>query len=209
MPDSIRNGLVVKKPARKWDCPAALVPTVPRARPAQLLRGTVPRLPLSRYGPIGAGTLKTSVRMACSFSQLQPRDGLIPRSFFSFVYAAKYPEKFARKYWHECPESCTRLHEHACPHPNSDLYLDLSSRLFAELNREKFEKSLQQLFLKLFALSFGSLFVWKNRQLRDLSCLVPYRPTLPPRQSVGRPLPGRIVDAAHGHTIYCGNGQGT
>ena len=131
--------------------------------------------------------------MACSFSQLQPRDGLIPRSFFSFVYAAKYPEKFARKYWHECPKSCTRLHEHACPHPNSDLYLDLSSRLFAELNREKSEKSFQQLFRKSFALSFGLLFVQKYQQSWGLSCLVMYRQTLLPRQSLGRPLHGRIV----------------
>jgi len=145
--------------------------------------------------------------MASSFSQFQPRDGLIPRSFFSFVYAAKYPEKFARKYWHECPESCTRLHEHACPHLNSDLYLDLSSRLFAELNREKFEKSFQQLFRKSFALSFGLLFVQKHQRSWGLSCLVLYRQTLLPRQSLGRPLHGRIVVLVQGHTIPCGHGS--
>ena len=112
------------------------------------------------------------------------------------MFAAKYPEKYARKYRQTYPELYARLRRNVYVHLNSDLCLDLNNKLFAELNREKFEKSLQQLFLKSFALSFGSLFVWKNRQLRDLSCLVPYRQTLPPRQSVGRPLPGRIVDAA-------------
>ena len=46
---------------------------------------------------------------------------------------------------------------------NCDLYLDLSNKLYAERNRESFEKSLQQLFLKSLASSFGLLFSLKYR----------------------------------------------
>jgi hypothetical protein len=49
------------------------------------------------------------------------------------------------------------LHEHAYLHLNSDLCLDLSSKLFAEFNREEFEKSLLKSFRTLFASLFGSL----------------------------------------------------
>jgi hypothetical protein len=122
-----------------------------------------PRFPQQRYGPIGAATLKTSVRMAYSFGRLQPREGLIPRSFFSFAFAAKYPERFARKYLQKYPEPYARLRLHMCLHLNSDLYLDQNSWLHAELNREKFEKSLLKSFRKSFALSFGVLFDLKCR----------------------------------------------
>jgi len=75
-------------------------------------------------------------------------------------------------------------------HLNSDLCLDLNDKLFAELYREKFEK----LFLKSFKKSFAVLFEWffgnKCRWLNGLSYLVLYRQTLPPRQSLGRPLHG-------------------
>jgi len=37
-----------------------------------------------------------------------------------------------------------------CRQLNSDLYLDLSSKLYAELNREKFEKLFKKLSLKSF-----------------------------------------------------------
>ena len=64
-----------------------LVPTVPRARSTQLLRGTAPisvdvsptgivpafRGSLSGYGPIGATMLKTSVRIAWSRASVRPR----------------------------------------------------------------------------------------------------------------------------------------
>jgi len=88
---------------------------------------------------------------------------------------------------------------------NSELYLDLNNKLFAELHRDKFEKSFQQLFLKLFASFFGSLFELMFKWLLAFSCLALRRQVLLPRRPVGRPLHGRIVVPAPGryHTLWC------
>jgi hypothetical protein len=67
----------------------------------------------------------------------------------------KYAEKFAGKYGQRYPESSARLRRHACLHLNTDLYLDLDSKRFAELNRDKLEKSFHKPFEKLFASSLG------------------------------------------------------
>ena len=89
--------------------------------------------------------------MACSFGRLQPREGLIPRSFFSFAFAAKYPERFARKYLQKYPEPYARLRGHACLLLNLNLYLNLDLHLNPDLNLNL------NLFLTLFDLRYGWL----------------------------------------------------
>jgi hypothetical protein len=91
-------------------------------------------------------------------------NGRIPSKDFLLMCVEKYPEKYAGKYRQRYPEPCARLRGHKCLQLNSDLYPDLSNKLFAELNREEFEKSFQQLFRKSFASSFDSLFGLKYRQ---------------------------------------------
>ena len=71
--------------------------------------------------------------------------------------------------------------------------LDLSSKLYTELNHEKFEKLFQKLFRKSFALLFRLLFDLKYRQLWLSLYLVLCRQTLLGRRPLGRPLGGRIV----------------
>ena len=75
------------------------------------------------------------------------------------------------------------------PRLNLNLNLDLSPPLFLGLFAGFFRKSFQ----KLFVASFGSWFEGSSFGF----CLLPfdffYEPLPPPRQSVGRPLPGRIV----------------
>jgi hypothetical protein len=53
----------------------------------------------------------------------------------------------------------TRLRRNVYVHLNSDLCLSLNLDLDLNLNLFLFPKSLQQLFLKSLALSFGSMFV--------------------------------------------------
>jgi hypothetical protein len=69
------------------------------------------------------------------------RDPAVAPATFPLMLAAKCPEKFAGKYRQTYPEPGARLRWHAYLHLNSDLCLDLSSRLYSELNPEKFEKS--------------------------------------------------------------------
>jgi len=79
------------------------------------------------------------------------------------MFAAKYLEKYARKYLQKYPEPYARLCRHVCLHVNYELYLDLNSWFYTELNREKFEKSLEQLLRKPFASLFGLLSDLKYR----------------------------------------------
>jgi hypothetical protein len=115
---------------------------------------------------------------------------------------AKYPERFARKYLQRCPQPRARLRRHVCLYLDNELCLDLSNKLHTELNRKKFEKLFQQLFRTLFASLFGSLFVLKYPQLWGLTYLALCRQRLPTRQSLGRPLPDRIVAGHRRTTTY-------
>ena len=84
---------------------------------------------------------------------------------------------------------CCALRRHLRLHLYLDLDLDLNSWLYPALNRALFQKPFQ----KSFSSPFRSLWVLKYRSSLVLACLQPRRQTLPPRQSVGRPLHGRIV----------------
>jgi hypothetical protein len=77
-----------------------------------------------------------------------------------------YPEKLVVKYRQKCLQPCARLRGHKCLQLNSDLYPDLSNKLFAELNREKLEKSFLKKFQKSLAILFGLLFDLKYRQFQ-------------------------------------------
>jgi hypothetical protein len=69
------------------------------------------------------------------------------------------------------------------------LYRDLYRTPYPPLNHALFRKPFQ----KPFSSSFRSSLVLRNRSSLALACLQPRRQTLPPGQSVGRPLHGRIV----------------
>ena len=93
--------------------------------------------------------------------------GQIPSKDFLLMFVEKYPEKFAGKYLEKCPQPYVCLRRHACLHSNNDLYLDLNLDLNLNLNLFLFLNSLQQLFPKSFASSFGLLFDLKYLLLRD------------------------------------------
>jgi hypothetical protein len=76
---------------------------------------------------------------------------------------------------------------------NLNLDLNLNLACYPAQNRALFGKSIEKTFERSNPLSFRSSLVLKNRSLLVLACLQPRRQTLPPRQSVGRPLHGRIV----------------
>jgi hypothetical protein len=65
---------------------------------------------------------------------------------------------------------------------NSDLYLDLSNKLFAALNRALFQKP----FAKPNPALSPQLYGLKYRSLFDLVNLAPYRETQPPGRPLGR-----------------------
>jgi len=83
------------------------------------------------------------------------------------------------------------------------VYRRLNSGLYLNLNLSLSGWSFQQLFEALFQQSFASPFVSKNPPLRASPYLAARRQILPRGRSVGRPLPGRIVAAALGHTTPC------
>ena len=101
---------------------------------------------------------------------------------------AKYTEKSAGKYLRWCPQLCARLHEHVCLLLNLNLDLNLNLWPYPALNRallrKPFQKPFSSSFRYLQGLMYPSLLVLVN--------LAPCRRMLPPRQSVGRPLPDRI-----------------
>ena len=79
----------------------------------------------------------------------------ISRKVFLLMFVEKYPEKFAGKYRQRYPELCAQLRRHVYLQLNSGLCLDLSSKLYMELNRVKFEKSFPKKYQKPFAMLFG------------------------------------------------------
>jgi hypothetical protein len=79
---------------------------------------------------------------------------------------------------------------------NLDLNLNLNLWPYPALNRALFGKSLAKTFERSNPLSFRSSLVLRNRSSLGSACLQPRRQTLPPRQSLGRPLHGRIVAPA-------------
>jgi len=82
---------------------------------------------------------------------------------------------------------------------NSGLYLNLN----LSLSGWSFQQLFEALFQQSFASPFVSVFVSKNPPLRASPYLAARRQMLPPGRSLGRPLPGRIVAAALGHTTRC------
>jgi hypothetical protein len=85
---------------------------------------------------------------------------------------------------------------HARLRLNLNLNLNLNLALYPVPNLALFGKSLEKTFERSNPLSFRSSLVLRNRSLLVLACLQPRRQSLPPRQSVGRPLHGRIVVSA-------------
>lgn len=107
---------------------------------------------------------------------------------------AKYTEKFAGKYLRWCPQLCARLHEHVCLLLNLSMYLYLYLYLYLMPHAAPFRKPFSSSFRYLQGLMYPSLLVLVN--------LAPCRRMLPPRQSVGRPLHGRIVVRDRRTTTY-------
>jgi hypothetical protein len=125
----------------------------------------------------------------------QARDSRSGPSVFSSAFLSKYAAKFRQT----CLLPCSRLRRHAYRRLNSDLYLSLNLSLPGWLFQQLFEA----LFQLSFASPFGSVFVSKNPPLRASPYLALRQQRLPRGRPVGRPLPGRIVAAALGHTTRC------
>jgi hypothetical protein len=85
------------------------------------------------------------------------------------------------------------LRRHLCLLLNLNLDLNLNLWQYPAPNRALFGKSFEKTFERSNPLSFRSSLVLRNRASLVLACLQPPRQTLPPRQSLGRPLHGRIV----------------
>jgi len=113
-------------------------------------------------------------------------------------YLSPFVGKYQQTYLQPCRDLCLRLNPALCLDLRLNLYLNLNPSLFRKL----FAKSFQSLFRKFFAALFGSMFVSKNPQLWASSCLALCRQMLPGGQSVGRPLPGRIVVRERCITTY-------
>jgi len=115
---------------------------------------------------------------------------------------SKYPPKFNAKFGPKCPRLCNRLRRQLRRPLNTELnlalYINSNPSLFGWSFRQLFETFFRQLFTS----SFGSLFALKCGRLLVLSYLVLYRHTLPPGQSLGRPLHGRIVVGHRRTTTY-------
>jgi hypothetical protein len=128
------------------------------------------------------------------------------RQLFRLKLTVKYPEKFARKYLQKCPQKCCRLRRHVCLLLNLNLDLDLDLNSDLDLNpslyRAFFTKSYESLLQQLLASLFGLMFALMFRQLQASSYPKLGRRMLPPRQPVGRPLPGRIVVRDRPTTTY-------
>jgi hypothetical protein len=85
---------------------------------------------------------------------------------------------------------------------NRDFNLDLNPDLNLALNRALFTKFNPQLFKKLFGSLFGAIYAALAFDFYLLTFDFFYGPMLPPRQPVGRPLPGRIVVGKWSTTTY-------
>ena len=105
------------------------------------------------YGPIGAPTLKTSVRMACSKASTRLPDSRSGPSVFSSAFLSKCAAKFAGKFRQTCLRPCSRSRRHVCRRLSLDLGIDLCLDLYPRLFRALFEKS----FAKPFPASFGPI----------------------------------------------------
>jgi hypothetical protein len=116
---------------------------------------------------------------------------------------AKYLSLFDGKYRQKCLQPCRDLRLRLNPELCLDLCLDLNLNLNPLLFRTLFEA----LFQLSFASPFGSVFASKNPPLRASPYPALRRQRLPRGRPVGRPLPGRIVAAALGHTTGCSLGK--
>jgi len=115
---------------------------------------------------------------------------------------AKHPLLFLAKKRQSYRSLCIRLRQQLRPSLHLDLNLDLNLNLYPSLLRALFAKSFKTLLLQLFVTLFGSLFNLKYGWLQVSSRLTLCRQMLPPRQPVGRPLPGRIVVGKRPTTTY-------
>jgi len=106
---------------------------------------------------------------------------------------AKRPSLHVRKHLWKHPQSCIRLHRRVRRPLYLDLDLDVGPDLNLDLNlnlgHPLFETLSRQSFAPLFLLSSPALTLGFWLLTSDFFL----RLLLPPRQSVGRPLPGRIV----------------
>jgi hypothetical protein len=149
------------------DCPAALIPTVPRARPTHSARSVIPRESdesrnLARSGQAPAP--RGPARFGRGRDRPQSSRWLEPRANGALC-PSKYPPLFARKYRPKYrslrSELRRQLRRSLHLNLNSSLCLDLNPALFSPL----FQSFFETLFQQLSASSLDSLFVWKYRQL--------------------------------------------
>jgi hypothetical protein len=117
---------------------------------------------------------------------------------------ARHPAKYVGKYRWKHRALRIRLHRHLRCSLHFDLNLDLNLDLNPSLHRALLAMFYPQLIETFLATMLGSMFAAKRLWFQVQMCLAWYRQVLPPRQPVGRPLPGRIVALIPGHTIPCG-----
>jgi len=126
---------------------------------------------------------------------LNPCLGLdLSPSLYGSLFVAKYRQSY-----------CS-LDTHLYHQLHRSSYLDLNLYLNLDLNpalyRALFAKLYTSLFQQLFATLFGSMFAALAFDFYLLTYDFFYGPMLPPRQPVGRPLPGRIVVGNDRTTTY-------
>ena len=111
---------------------------------------------------------------------------------------AKYVGKYLKKYLQ--PRSRLRRHLRLSLHfdLNLDLNLDLNPSLHRALLAEFYPQLLKSFLATIFGSMFAAKHLWLQVQMRLASC----RQVRPLRQSVGRPLHGRIVVRPRPTTTY-------
>ena len=111
--------------------------------------------------------------------------------------------KYVAGYVRTCPDPCRGRRRRLRLYLYLDLDLNLDLAPHPALNRALFGKPLEKTFERSNPLPFRSSLVLRNRPSLALACLQPLRQTLPPRQSVGRPLHGKTaVPAVPDHYIW-------
>jgi|WetSurMetagenome_2_1015567.scaffolds.fasta_scaffold147009_1 hypothetical protein len=118
------------------------------------------------------------------------------------ILASMHPAKYVGKYLQKCLQQRSLLHRHVCSSLHLDLHLDINLDLHPSLHHALLVEFYPQLLESFLVSLLGSILAALPFDFCLLTLSFFYRPLLPPRQPVGRPLHGRIVVRPSPATTY-------